>query len=197
MEKGERKQTCLFSNILLPFYNLKEKLCHIYFWKPSTLGYIYSSQNTPVKTNDLFLAIFTYDLLFKKQVMQNNADRYFWYSNPYYLCGIFDLIWGVTSVTLHGGLYWAYFLIPTSSALERRDRRTHIYDFVQYTYVNRDIAVGIPAGYGLDGWGVGVRVPVWERFSPLRVVQTSSGAHPASYPMGNGGCFPGGKAAGA
>jgi hypothetical protein len=28
-------------------------------------------------------------------------------------------------------------------------------------------------------------------------VQTGSGAHPASYPMGNRGSFPGGKAAGA
>jgi hypothetical protein len=32
-------------------------------------------------------------------------------------------------------------------------------------------------------------------FSPLHVVQTGSGAHPASYPMGTGGPFPGGKAA--
>jgi hypothetical protein len=32
---------------------------------------------------------------------------------------------------------------------------------------------------------------------PLHVVQTGPGAHPASYPMGMGGFFPGGKAAGA
>jgi hypothetical protein len=31
--------------------------------------------------------------------------------------------------------------------------------------------------------------------SLLHVIQTSSGAHPASYPMGTGGCFHGGKAA--
>jgi hypothetical protein len=31
-------------------------------------------------------------------------------------------------------------------------------------------------------------------FSLLRVVQTGSGAHPASYPMDTGGSFPGGKA---
>jgi hypothetical protein len=31
----------------------------------------------------------------------------------------------------------------------------------------------------------------------LHVVQTDSGAHPTSYPMGPGGSFPGGKAAGA
>jgi hypothetical protein len=31
----------------------------------------------------------------------------------------------------------------------------------------------------------------------LHVVHTGSGAHPVSYPMGTGGSFPGGKAAGA
>jgi hypothetical protein len=31
-------------------------------------------------------------------------------------------------------------------------------------------------------------------FSPFHVVQTGSGAHPASYPMGTGGSFTGGKA---
>jgi hypothetical protein len=34
-------------------------------------------------------------------------------------------------------------------------------------------------------------------FYLLNVVQTGSGAHPASYPMGTGSSFPGGKAAGA
>jgi hypothetical protein len=48
-------------------------------------------------------------------------------------------------------------------------------------------AVGIATGYGLDGRGDGV---------VLHVVQTVSGAHPASYPMCTGGSFPGGKATG-
>jgi hypothetical protein len=43
---------------------------------------------------------------------------------------------------------------------------------------------------------VGVRVPVGARFS-LHVVQIDSGAHLAFYPMGTGGSFPEGKAAGA
>jgi hypothetical protein len=34
-------------------------------------------------------------------------------------------------------------------------------------------------------------------FSLHHRVQTGSGAHPASYPTGTGGTFPGGKAAGA
>jgi hypothetical protein len=34
-----------------------------------------------------------------------------------------------------------------------------------------------------------------QEFSLLQVVQTASGSQPASYPMGNVGSFPGGKAA--
>jgi hypothetical protein len=48
-------------------------------------------------------------------------------------------------------------------------------------------------GYGLDEREVGFRVPVWSNFSLLHIVQTGSGAHSASYPMGNGGSFPGVK----
>jgi hypothetical protein len=36
-----------------------------------------------------------------------------------------------------------------------------------------------------------------QNFSLLQSVQTGSEAHPASYPMGNGGSFAGGKATGA
>jgi hypothetical protein len=57
---------------------------------------------------------------------------------------------------------------------------------------SHDSAVGIATGYGLDDRGVGVLVPVGD-FSLLLVVQTDSGAHPASYPMGTGGSFPGVK----
>jgi hypothetical protein len=55
---------------------------------------------------------------------------------------------------------------------------------------------GIATGYWLDGRGVGVRVQVRVEFSPLHVVQTASGAHPASYPVGTGGSFPAFKVAG-
>jgi hypothetical protein len=51
---------------------------------------------------------------------------------------------------------------------------------------NRDSAVGIATGYGLEDQGVGVRVLVGEDFSILHTVQTSSEAHPAFYPMGTG-----------
>jgi hypothetical protein len=45
------------------------------------------------------------------------------------------------------------------------------------------------------GWTAGVRFPAGARdFSLLHSVETGSDAHPASYPMGTGGCKPGGKA---
>jgi hypothetical protein len=54
---------------------------------------------------------------------------------------------------------------------------------------SRDSSVGTATGYGLDD-------RLGQEFSLLNVVQTGSGAYPASYPMGTGGFFPGGKAAG-
>jgi hypothetical protein len=45
------------------------------------------------------------------------------------------------------------------------------------------------------GWTIGVRSPTGaEDFSSSPCIQTSSGAQPASYPVGTGGPFPGGKA---
>jgi hypothetical protein len=64
-------------------------------------------------------------------------------------------------------------------------------------HASRGSAVAITTGYGLDDRGAGVRVPVGQEFSLLHVVQTGSGAHPASYPMGTGGSFLASKAAGA
>jgi hypothetical protein len=48
--------------------------------------------------------------------------------------------------------------------------------------------------YGLDDRAIEVRSPTRTDFSSSPYVQTGSGAHPASYPMGIGGPFPGGKA---
>jgi hypothetical protein len=56
--------------------------------------------------------------------------------------------------------------------------------------------VGIATGYGLDDWGVGVRVPDGSRiFSSLNRPQRLWG--PPNLLMGTGGSFPRGKAAGA
>jgi hypothetical protein len=53
--------------------------------------------------------------------------------------------------------------------------------------------VGTAMGYGVDGR---VSIPGWTRdFSLLHNVHIGSEAHPASYSMDAGGCFPGGKVA--
>jgi hypothetical protein len=63
---------------------------------------------------------------------------------------------------------------------------------------SRDSSVCIKLGYGLDDWGSGVRLLAGAgNFSLHHRVQNGSGAHPASYPTGIRGSFPGVKAAGA
>jgi hypothetical protein len=52
----------------------------------------------------------------------------------------------------------------------------------------------IVSDYGLDDRAIGVRLPAREKdFASSLCVQTGSGAHPASCPMGTRGPFPGGK----
>jgi hypothetical protein len=63
---------------------------------------------------------------------------------------------------------------------------------------SRNSSVGIVLGYELDEPGSRVPFPAEaENFSLHHRVQNGSGTHPASYPMGTGDAFPGGKAAGA
>jgi hypothetical protein len=63
---------------------------------------------------------------------------------------------------------------------------------------SRDSSVGIATGYGLDDGTIGIRFPAGAGNSSLcHRVQTGSGSHPSSYPIGTWGSFPGGKAAGA
>jgi hypothetical protein len=58
---------------------------------------------------------------------------------------------------------------------------------------SRNSSVGIATGYGLDDRGSRVRFPAGaENFSLHHRVQNGSEAHPASYPMGIRGSFPGG-----
>jgi hypothetical protein len=60
----------------------------------------------------------------------------------------------------------------------------------------RDSSVGIALDYGLDNRDSRVRFPAGAgNFSLHHRVQNDSGAHIASYPMDNRGCFPGVKAA--
>jgi hypothetical protein len=57
-------------------------------------------------------------------------------------------------------------------------------------------SVGIALGYWLDDRMIGIRIPAGAgSFSLRHRVQVGCGAHPASYPMDTGGCFPGGKVA--
>jgi hypothetical protein len=64
---------------------------------------------------------------------------------------------------------------------------------VRGTYKSRDGAVGIATDCEMDDQEVGVSVPVWARIFTLHVIQTGSGAHPASYRMGTGALSPGVK----
>jgi hypothetical protein len=76
----------------------------------------------------------------------------------------------------------------------------HIYIYIYiyiFIYQSRDSSVSIALGYGLDDRGSRVRFPAGAgNFSLHHRVQSGSGAHPASYPMGTGDSFSGGKAAG-
>jgi hypothetical protein len=56
-------------------------------------------------------------------------------------------------------------------------------------------SISIESGYGLDDRAIGVRSQAGVKdFSYSLFVQTGSGAHLASCPMGTGGLVPGGKA---
>jgi hypothetical protein len=63
---------------------------------------------------------------------------------------------------------------------------------------SRDSSVGVALDCGLDDRGSRVRFPAGAgSFSLHHRVQSGSGAHPASYPVGTKGSFPGDGAAGA
>jgi hypothetical protein len=63
---------------------------------------------------------------------------------------------------------------------------------------NINSSVSIALGYGMDDRVSRFRFPAGAgKFSLHHRVQNGFGAHPASYPMGTRGSFPGGKAAGA
>jgi hypothetical protein len=54
--------------------------------------------------------------------------------------------------------------------------------------MSQDSSGSIVSDYGLDDWAIGVWSPAGAKdFSSSLCVQTGSGAHPASCPMGTGG----------
>jgi hypothetical protein len=63
--------------------------------------------------------------------------------------------------------------------------------------LTRDSVVGIATGYGLDNRGSEFESQWGQEFSVLHLIQTGSGVHPTSCPMGTGGSFLAGKVAGA
>jgi len=68
--------------------------------------------------------------------------------------------------------------------------------FCRKTFTEAGRTQWYSAGLGAGRWGV--RVPAGAgNFSLLHRLQTGSGAHPASYPVGTRGSFLGGNAAGA
>jgi hypothetical protein len=79
------------------------------------------------------------------------------------------------------------------------DEWINVYSFLFYTchcilIGSRGSSVSIVSDYGLDDRAIGVRFPAEAKdFSSSLCVQTGSGAHPASCPMGTRGPFPGGK----
>jgi hypothetical protein len=73
---------------------------------------------------------------------------------------------------------------------QKDNRRNQIYDYCTLINKSRDSVVGIATGYGLDGQGVGVRVPVWARIftSPCRPNRLWGPPNPLS--NGYRGLFP-------
>jgi hypothetical protein len=67
--------------------------------------------------------------------------------------------------------------------------------FLPFTAIlkSRDSSVGIATGWTAEGSEFGSRQG--REFSLLHVVQTGSGSHPPSSPLGTWGSFPGGKVA--
>jgi hypothetical protein len=72
-----------------------------------------------------------------------------------------------------------------------------LYLTIVYLFWRSRVSSGsIVSDYGLDDRAIGVQFPAGAKdFSSSLCVQTDSGAHPASCPMGTGGPFPRGKSA--
>jgi hypothetical protein len=76
---------------------------------------------------------------------------------------------------------------------DENDDRDNIFGISTYVPGSCDSSIGIAAGYGLEGWGF---VRGRGKMFLLRIIQTGSEAHPASYPVGTVVSFPESKVAG-
>jgi hypothetical protein len=87
------------------------------------------------------------------------------------------------------------FIYRRREAWNVEKTKSNIVNITQPTWRSRNSAVCITTGYRLEGQEVGVRVPVEARIFPFHLVETGSGAQPASHPTGIGVSFPRGHAA--
>jgi hypothetical protein len=79
---------------------------------------------------------------------------------------------------------------------EDRKETQNVHVYIQLN-TDKDCDLVIAQSYGQDDRGSRVRYLAGAgNFSLHHSVQNGAGAHPASYPMGTRGCFPGDKAAG-
>jgi hypothetical protein len=85
------------------------------------------------------------------------------------------------------------FLVTCSLRFQKTVQQFHINTFI-FSPMSRGSSGSIVSDYGLDDRAIEVLSPTGTDFSSSPCVHTGSGAHPASYPMGTGGSFPGGKA---
>jgi hypothetical protein len=92
---------------------------------------------------------------------------------------VMDIILPEATKTLYVISYVLTSVIPVFPLCWFLERKLHIYGTTRSEY-DRAIGIRFPAGA--------------KDFSCSFCVQTGSGAHPASCPMGTGGPFPGGKA---
>jgi hypothetical protein len=65
--------------------------------------------------------------------------------------------------------------------------------YCNYYILKAGVAQSVVSGYRLGDQATGVRSPEAKDFSSSHCIQTSSEDDPASYPVGPGGPFPGGK----
>jgi hypothetical protein len=102
-----------------------------------------------------------------------------------------------TRLTFHSCCrYYFSPLIVNVKSHASFDNEMYVYFGLHPPQNSRDSSVGIALGYRLDDRGSRIRFPAGAgNFSLHHRVQNGSGAHPASYPVGTGGSFPGGKAA--
>jgi hypothetical protein len=98
----------------------------------------------------------------------------------------------LTIVGTKTGVFIPVFRVMTPCSLlhgyQRLGETSPSFSVLYTKCTSRDCSV---TDYGLDGRVVGVRVPVGAKIYPLHVVQTSSEAYPASYPMGTGALYSG------